>query len=108
MLMDAVGKFFMPAQVADAFARLGIPASVALSIGILLLMCTIVYAIPRTAVLGAVLLTGYLGGATAIHLRAGSTLFETIFPIIFVVITWAGIYLREPKLGKVMPVRCLW
>jgi hypothetical protein len=108
MLFDAAGKFFMPAPVVDAFKRLGVPLSVGLSIGLLLLMCTIVYAIPRTAVLGAVLLTGYLGGASAIHLRAGITVFETIFPIIFGVIAWAGIYLREPKVGKVVPVRCLW
>jgi DoxX-like family len=108
MLFDAAGKFFMPGPVVDAFKRLGVPLSVGLSIGLLLLACTIVYAIPRTAVLGAVLLTGYFGGAVAIHLRAGSTLFETLFPIVFGVITWAGIYLREPKLGKVLPVRCLW
>jgi DoxX-like family len=108
MVFDAAGKFFMPGPVVEAFKRLGVPLSLGLSIGLLLLTCTLVYAIPRTAALGALLLTGYFGGAVAIHLRAGSTLFETLFPIIFGVITWAGIYLREPKLGKVLPVRCLW
>ncbi|MFZ0744366.1 MAG: DoxX family protein [Terracidiphilus sp.] len=105
MLFDAVGKLFMPPFVVEAFARLGFPANLGVSIGVLLLACTIIYAIPRTAVLGAILLTGFLGGAVAIQMRAGSPLFETIFPVIFGVIVWAGIYLRDERLCGVFPFR---
>ncbi|MGZ4873441.1 MAG: DoxX family protein [Candidatus Angelobacter sp.] len=104
MLFDAVGKFMMPPQVVEACARLGIPVSQAVSIGVLLLVSTIIYAIPRTAVLGAVLLTGYLGGAVAIQMRAGSSVFETVFPVLFGVIVWAGVYLRECGLRRVFPI----
>jgi len=83
---------------------LGIPMSQAVSIGVLLLVSTIVYSIPRTAVLGAVLLTGYLGGAVAIQMRAGSPVFETVFPVLSGIIVWAGVYLRECGLRRVFPV----
>jgi hypothetical protein len=108
MLFDLVGKLIrpVPAPVAAAFVRLGFPLSLATSVAILLLVSTFVYAIPRTAVLGAVLLTGYLGGAVAIYLRAGSSTFETVFPVILGVIAWAGILLREPRLLQLFPRRC--
>jgi hypothetical protein len=105
LLFDAVGKLAMPLPVVEAFTRLGVPTSLGIRIGIILLACTAIYLIPRTAVLGAVLLSGYLGGAVAIHLRAGSTLFETIFPILFAIIAWTGIYLRQPQLGAILPWR---
>ena len=105
MLFDAFGKFAKQAQVLDACARLGIPSTQLTSIGVLLLVSTIVYAIPRSAVLGAVLLTGYLGGAVAIQMRAGSPTFETVFPVIFGVILWAGLYLRDCSLRRVFPVK---
>jgi len=104
MLFDAFGKFAKPVQVVDAFTRLGIPISLSTSIGLLLVACTVLYAIPRTAVLGAVLMTGYLGGAVAIHMRAASTSFETVFPVIFGVLAWAGVYLRVCGLRRVFPV----
>lgn len=107
MLFDAVGKFVLPAPVVEAFVRLGIPTSLSVGIGILLLVSSVVYLIPRTAVLGAVLLTGYLGGAIAIHMRAGSTVFETVFPVIFAGFAWAGVYLREDRLGALLPLRCM-
>jgi DoxX-like family len=107
LLFDAVGKLIMPAPVAQAFARLGFPTSLGLGIGILLLICTLLYAIPRTAILGAVVLTGFLGGAVAIQLRAGSPLFETDFPVLFGLLVWAGIYLRDNRLRKLIPLRCL-
>jgi hypothetical protein len=107
MLFDAAGKFMMPRQVVEAFARLGFPASLGGAIGIILLVVTILYAIPRTAVLGAILITGFLGGAVAIQMRAGSPLFETIFPALFGVIAWAGIYLRELRLGALLPLRSI-
>jgi hypothetical protein len=105
LLFDAIGKFAKPAPVADAFTRLGIPIALSSSIALLLLVCTILYAIPRTAVLGATLLIGYFGGAVAIHMRAGSPVFETIFPVIFGIFTWAGLYVRDCSLRKVFPFR---
>jgi hypothetical protein len=105
MLFDAAGKFMMPASVVQACARLGFPINLSPTLGVLLTLSTLLYAIPRTAVLGAVLLTGYLGGAVAIQLRAGSPLFETVFPAIFGIVIWAGIYLRDRRLRQVFPIR---
>ena len=105
LLFDAAGKFVMPEPVVDAFARLGLPVALGSSVGTLLLVSTVLYAISRTAVLGAVLLTGYLGGAVAIQMRAGSPTFETVFPVLFGILAWAGVYLRECGLRKIFPVR---
>ncbi len=107
LLFDAVGKLVMPTPVAQAFVRLGFPTPLGVGIGILLLACTLLYAIPRTAILGAVSLTGFLGGAVAIQMRAGSSLFETDFPVLFGLLAWAGIYLRDDCLRKLLPLRCL-
>jgi hypothetical protein len=104
LLFDAFGKFAKPVQVTDAFTRLGLPITTSVTIGVLLTLCTILYAIPRTAVLGAVLLTGYLGGAVATHLRAGSSTFEMVFPVIIAGLAWLGIYLRYPALKAVLPL----
>lgn len=103
MLFDAFGKFAKPHQVLEACVRLGIPEPQIFGIGVLLAASTIIYAVPRTAVLGAVLLTGYLGGAVAIQMRAGSPTFETVFPVIFGVVLWAGVYLRDCGLRAVFP-----
>lgn len=105
MLFDAFGKFAKFPQVTEACTRLGIPTPQLFSIGVLLLVSTIIYAIPRSSVLGAVLLTGYLGGAVAIQMRAGSPAFETVFPVIFGVILWAGVYLRICGLRRVFPIQ---
>jgi hypothetical protein len=106
LLFDAFVKFTRPPQVTEAFVRLGIPIGLSGSIGVLILASTVLYAIPRTAVLGAVLLTGFLGGAVAIQMRAGSPTFETVFPVMFGVILWAGVYLRSCALRKVFPIHC--
>jgi hypothetical protein len=105
LLFDAAGKFMMPAPVVQASAQLGFPLNLSPTLGVLLTLGTILYAIPRTAVLGAVLLTGYLGGAVAIQLRAGSPLFETVFPVILGIVIWTGIYLRDSRLRRVFPIR---
>lgn len=105
LAFDAAGKFMMPVQVVEACERLGFPAHLTPTLGVLLTISTLLYAIPRTAVLGAVLLTGYLGGAVSIQLRAGSPLFETVFPVIFAILVWAGIYLREARLRSILPLR---
>ena len=105
LLFDVAGKLMLPKQVIDASVRLGLPVSLDHGIGVLLLVCTLVYLIPRSAVLGAVMLTGYLGGAVAIQMRAGSPTFETVFPVLFGILVWAGIYLRECRLCGIFPLR---
>jgi len=105
LLFDAVGKLVVPVQVADAAVKLGFAVNLMPGIGILLLVSTITYLVPRTAILGAILLTGFLGGAVAIQLRAGSPLFENLFPVLFAILMWAGIYLRECRLTSIFPIR---
>jgi hypothetical protein len=104
-ISDGVGHLLKPAPVVEAFARLGYPLSASVGIGLLALICTAIYVTPRTSVLGAILLTGYLGGAVSTHVRAGSTLFETIFPVILGGLVWAGIFVRDAQLRKLIPVR---
>lgn len=106
LLFDAVAHIAKPAPVADAFARLGYPLSASLGIGILEFLCVVVYVIPRTEILGAVLLTGVLGGAIATHLRAGSPPFEAyIFPFMVGLFVWGGIWLRDVRLRALYPLR---
>ena len=106
LLFDAVGHMVKPAPVVDAFARLGYPLSASLGIGIVEFLCLVVYVIPRTEVLGAVLLTGVLGGAIATHLRVGSPLFEAyIFPCLVGLCVWGGIWLRDVRLRGLFPLR---
>jgi hypothetical protein len=105
LLLDGVMKLIKPAPVVEACARLGLPDSLIVSIGIVLLACTVLYAIPRSSFLGAILLTGYLGGAVVIQLRVGNPLFETLFPIIFGVLIWAGLYLRDDRLRTLVALR---
>ena len=105
MLLDSLSHLAKPAPVAEAFARLGYPLSLSFGIGILGLVCAVIYAIPRTSILGAILLTGYLGGATAANLRVNDPLFETLFPIIFGVVVWSGIFLRNNLLRRLIPMQ---
>ncbi len=102
LLFDAVAKLMRIAPVLQAFARLGYPERLAVPIGILLLACTTVYVIPRTSVLGAILLSAYLGGATATHVRAGEPFY---FPVVFGVLVWAGLFLRDDRLRELIPLR---
>jgi len=105
LLFDGVTKLMKVPQVLEAQARLGYPANDALGIGITVLACTLVYVIPRTSVLGAILLTGYLGGAVASQVRIGAPIFDTCFPIIFGVLIWAGLYLRNQQLPALIPLQ---
>jgi hypothetical protein len=104
LLVDGIAKLFKPAQVVEATVRLGYPESVIVPIGIVLMLCTIFYLIPRTAVLGAILLTAYLGGAVATHVRAGGGLFPITLPIILGILLWGGICLRDNRLPKLIPL----
>ena len=106
LIPDAIIKFFKPVPVVDAFAHLGFPLSLANTLGILLLICTAIYIFPRTSVLGAILVTGCLGGAVATHLRAGDPLFShVLFPTYLGVLLWLGLYLRDERLRALIPVR---
>src|SRR5947209_1924711 len=105
MLFDVVGKFAKPRQVVEAFLRIGWPIELSVPIGAILLTCTVLFLIPRTSVLGAILLTGYLGGAVATNLRQENPLFSyTLFPVYFGVLIWVALRLRVPRLGSVFPV----
>jgi len=107
LVMDATAKLLALPVVVESGAALGLPGvSMARALGAILMACAILYAAPRTAVLGAILVTGYLGGAVATHVRAGSPLFShVLFGVYVGVIVWAGIYLREPKLRMLIPTR---
>jgi hypothetical protein len=102
MLLDGVMKIVKPPQVLEATARLAYPAPALSGIGILLIVCTLVYLTPRTAMVGAILLTGYLGGAVASNVRAGSGWFETLFPALFAVLIWGGLALRNRQLWALL------
>jgi DoxX-like family len=105
MIFDGVTKVMRVQQVIEATIRIGFPVSTIMGIGITLLICVALYVIPATSVLGAILLTGYLGGATAANIRAGSPLFNTCFSVGFGVLTWLGLYLRERRLQALVPLR---
>ena len=106
LLMDCVGKFLRPAAVVEGTVQLGYPESVILPLGIVLLACTVLYLIPGTSVLGAILLTGYLGGAVATHVRVGNPLFSHIlFPTYVGLLIWGGLYARDERLHELIPLR---
>jgi len=105
LLMDGVMKLIKPVVVVEATVKLGYPETVILPLGIVLLGCTVLYAIPRTSVLGAILLTSYLGGAVATHVRVGDPVFPIIFPVIMGVLIWGGLYLRDERLRELIPLR---
>lgn len=97
LVFDGVTKIIKVTPVVEASEKLGVPQHTLLGIGIVLLACTAIYTVPQTSVLGAILLTGFLGGAVAIHVRAGSGLFPITFSFAFSVLAWLGLILREPR-----------
>lgn len=105
LLVDALMKLIKPAPVVEATVKLGYSESTILPLGIVLLISTVLYLVPRTAILGAILSTGYLGGAVATHVRASEGLFSIFFPVIFGVMLWAGLWLRDDRLQKLIPLR---
>ena len=104
-LFDGITKVMKEPHVMQASAQLGYADRLIPVIGIILLICTVIYVIPSTSILGAVLLTGYLGGAVASQMRIGSPLFENVFPIIFGMLVWLGLFLREERLRALVPLR---
>lgn len=106
LLLDAVMKLIAIPQVLQAGEQIGFPGvSMARGLGLLLLACTLLYVFPRTSVLGALLVTAYLGGAVATHLRLGNPLFShVLFGVYVGIALWAGLYLREPRLRSLLPL----
>jgi hypothetical protein len=106
LFADGVMKLVKPAPVVEADVKLGYPESVIVPLGIVLLICTMLYVVPRTSVLGAILLTGYLGGAVATHVRVGNPLFShVLLPVYLGVMIWLGLYLRVERLRALVPLR---
>jgi hypothetical protein len=105
MLLDAAMKLVKPEFVVKATVELGYPERVIVGLGAVLGACTILYLIPQTAILGAILLTGYLGGACASHLRHGDGWFAVLFPVVFGVLLWGGLCLRDERLRLLLPIR---
>jgi hypothetical protein len=97
MAFDGIIHVLKPAPVVEAFAQLGYPLRVSVGLGILELACVALFVVPRTAVLGAVLLTAYFGGAVASQIRIGAGLFPVIFPVILGVLLWGGLALRDSR-----------
>lgn len=117
LIMSAVMKFMLPRGVHEApragmeevvktFEKLGWDLNLAFALGIVELSCAVIYLIPGTSVLGAILLTGYLGGAVAAHVRVGDPFFETaVIPIILGVLVWGGLWLRDARVRALLPLR---
>jgi hypothetical protein len=102
LAFDGAIKLFRLPAVLDATVQLGLPLASIVPVGLTLLACTLIYAIPRTSVIGSVLLTGYLGGAVATQVRAGNPMFERTFPIIVGMVVWAGVYLRDRRVRALL------
>jgi hypothetical protein len=100
--LSAFMKLSLPPEVVENFNKLQWPLSTARPLGVVELACCIIYLIPRTAVLGAILLAGYLGGAIATHVRAGEPFW---IPALIGIVLWLGLYLREPRLRTLVPLR---
>lgn len=103
LLFDGVIKVLKMMPAVEATTQLGYPESLVFGIGIIELVCLVVYVIPQTSVLGAILLTGYLGGATATHVRIGDPFFA---PIVVGLLVWGGLFLRDDRLRALVPLRC--
>ena len=102
LLFSGIMKLVKPPSVVEGFEHLGYDHNVALGLGLVELLATLLYIIPRTSVLGAILLTGYLGGATATHLRIGEPFYMAV---LLGVLLWGGLYLRDERLRLLIPLR---
>ena len=106
LVFDSIGKLLRVQPVIDGTVGLGYPVGVIIPLGVTLLTCVLVYLVPRTAVLGALLLTGYLGGAVATHVRVGNPLLtHTLFPTYVAALLWGGLMLRDRRLRAFLPFR---
>lgn len=107
LVFDALTKLLREPHVVAAFAREGMSGSLTMGIGALLAALVALYVVPQTSLFGAILLTGYLGGATAINLRAGDPPFECLFPVIFGILVWTPVYLRDARVRALFPIHRL-
>jgi hypothetical protein len=106
LLFDSAGKLLQVQPVIDGTLQLGYPRDSVFSLGVVLLSCVVAYAVPRTSALGAMLLTGYLGGAVATHVRVSNPLFSHIlFPTYVAALIWGGLILRDARLRVLLPIR---
>lgn len=106
LLFDSTGKLLEVQPVIDGTVQLGYPRDIVFSLGVILLSCVLAYVTPRTSVLGALLLTGYLGGAVATHVRVENPLFShVLFPLYVATFLWGGLILRDPQLRAYLPIR---
>jgi len=106
LLFDSTGKLLEVQPVIDGTRQLGYPRDIVFTLGVILASCLVVYLIPRTSVLGALLLTGYLGGAVATHVRVENPLFtHTLFPTYVAILIWGGLVLRDERLRAFAPWR---
>ena len=103
LLFSGVMKLMMPPSVVEGFAHFGLPLNLAVLIAILEIGSAVVYAIPRAAVLGAILMTGYLGGATLTNVRVGDP--SSVMTVLLGVLVWLGLYLRDARLRELLPLR---
>jgi hypothetical protein len=103
LLWDGVMKLLKPAVVLKATRDLGYPESDIVGIGVLLLGCTLLYLFPRSSILGAILLTGYLGGAIASQVRAEASWFNVVFALVFACLVWGGLWLRDIRVRGFLP-----
>jgi hypothetical protein len=105
ILLDGGMKLFAPQPVVESMTALGYAAELSLTVGIIELLCLALYLIPQTSVLGAILMTGYLGGAVATHLRVGSPFFSLIFPVLLGLMLWAALYLLDSRVRTIIPLQ---
>ena len=106
LVVDAFSHIVKPQVVKDSFRELGLPLGTSIPIAVVLLVCLALHLHPRTNILGAVLVTGYLGGAVAINMRAAQPLVSTVlFPLYLGILLWAGLWLRDATVRSVMPLR---
>jgi len=105
LLVDGGMKLVKPPLVVEATVQLGYPESVIVGLGIVLTVSTLLYLIPRTSILGAILLTGYLGGAVATNVRVSANWFNILFPVVLGALLWGGLWLREVRLQALIPLK---
>jgi hypothetical protein len=103
VLFDCSLKLLQQTPAVQATTQLGYPAKLVLAIGIAEFVCVLLYTVPRTSILGAILLTGYLGGATATQVRLGNPWF--LFPVVLGVLVWGGLFSRDKRLRELLPLR---
>jgi hypothetical protein len=105
LIFDGAIKVIQHPEAGGGTVQLGYPAELVLGIGLVELVCLAVYIIPQSSILGAILLTGYLGGAVATQVRAGTGLFSLVFPVIVGAMIWGGLWLRDNRLRTLIPLR---